>query len=51
MNHINSYRRKKLGDRSPHEMFQLFYGKSVLEILKVALIPTNDIELLPVLLK
>lgn len=51
MNHINSYSRKKLGDFSPHEIFEQFHGRKVLEILGVELIPTNEITLLPTILK
>lgn len=51
MNHINSYSRKKLGDFTPHEIFEQFYGRKVLEILGVELIPTNEITLLPYILK
>lgn len=51
MNHINSYQRKKLGDHSPYDMFQLFYGVEVLKKLGAAKIPSNEIFLLPGLLK
>ncbi len=30
MNHINSYKRKKLNNRSPYETFSFYYGKDVL---------------------
>ncbi|HIU76122.1 MAG TPA: IS30 family transposase [Candidatus Pelethocola excrementipullorum] len=51
MNHINSYKRKKLGDLSPYEMFKTFYGRKTLEKLGATLISPNDIHLLPALLK
>ena len=51
MNHINSYRRANLGDRSPHEVFGLFYGQKILDALGAALISPNDIVLRPELLK
>lgn len=51
MNHINSYCRKKLGDSTPYEMLERFYGPKVLEKLGAELIPTNEVTLLPVVLK
>lgn len=51
MNHINSYKRKKLGDKSPYQMFQMIYGTSILEKLEAQLILDDDITLLPTLLK
>jgi len=51
MNHINSYSRKKLGDFTPYEMFEKFHGRKVLEKLGAELIPTNEVTLLPIILK
>lgn len=51
MNHINSYGRKKLNNRSPHQLFSLFYGNKILKKLGVFLIPANEIILKPELLK
>lgn len=51
MNHINSYGRKKLNDRSPISAFSFFYGVGILKKLKVACITPNDIILKPQLLK
>ena len=51
MEHINSYTREKLNDRSPYESFSFFYGQGILDALAVKLIPTNDIILRPSLLK
>lgn len=51
MNHINSYTRANLGDRSPYEMFRLFYGQDILTLLGADLIPANEIILRPELLK
>lgn len=51
MNHINSYHRANLGNHSPYEMFQLFYGQDILDALDAVLIPPNDIILRPELLK
>ena len=33
MDHINSYKRKKLNDQSPHQLFSFLYGADVLETL------------------
>lgn len=51
MNHINSYTRANLGNRSPYEMFRLFYGQEILDVLGATLIFPNDIILRPELLK
>lgn len=51
MNHINSYKRKKLHDHTPYEIFQTFHGAQVLEKLGVDFIPPDEITLLPRLLK
>lgn len=51
MNHINSYCRENLGDRTPYEMFRLLYGEDALEALGAVLISPNDIVLRPSLLK
>lgn len=51
MDHINSYGRKNLGDRSPYEVFALFYGEEVLGRLGVAPVPADGVTLLPSLLK
>ncbi len=51
MNHINSYTRGNLGDHSPYEMFRLFYGQEVLDLLDAELIQPNDVTLRPELLK
>lgn len=50
MNHINSYGRKKLNDRSPYETFSFFHGSLPLEILGASYISPNDIILHPSLL-
>ena len=50
MNHINSYSRPELGDKSPYEMFEFYYGKEVLDLLGVTRIPANEIILKPTLL-
>lgn len=51
MNHINSYKRKKLNDRSPYETFSFHYGEEVLELLRCTPVATEDILLKPSLLK
>jgi transposase, IS30 family len=51
MNHINSYGRKKLNDRSPHSVFSFLHGAKMLVKLDSKLIPPNDIILSPSLLK
>lgn len=51
MNHINSYGRKKLNDRSPHSVFSFLHGAITLKKLDSEYIPTNDIILNPGLLK
>jgi transposase, IS30 family len=51
MNHINSYGRKKLNDRSPHSVFSFLHGMDTLKKLDVECIPTNEIILNPKLLR
>jgi IS30 family transposase len=51
MNHINSYRRKKLGNRTPFEAFEFYYGNELFEKLGLEPIPSNNVILTPKLLK
>ncbi|BCJ93639.1 IS30 family transposase [Anaerocolumna cellulosilytica] len=51
MNHINSYKRKKLNNRSPYETFSFYHGEEVLEKLGCAPVAAGDILLKPSLLK
>lgn len=51
MNHINSYKRKKLNNRSPYEAFSFYYGEEVLHKLGCSLVAANNIILKPALLK
>jgi IS30 family transposase len=51
MNHINSYKRKKLNNRSPYETFSFYHGEEVLTKLRCAPVTASDIMLKPVLLK
>ena len=51
MNHINSYKRKKLNNRSPYETFSFYHGEKVLEKLVCEPVSAGDILLKPSLLK
>ena len=51
MDHINSYTRKKLSDRSPHQTFSFLYGGDVAEKLNSHMIAADEINLTPELLK
>lgn len=51
MNHINSYSRPEIGDKSPYEMFSFFYDKQILDTLGIKPIEPNAIILKPELLK
>ena len=50
MNHINSYGRPELNDRSPYEMFAFLFGEELLQKLGVMKIPRDSIMLTPKLL-
>ena len=45
MSHINSYKRKKLNNVSPYNLFSTIYGKNTLDKLNIREIPANDINL------
>lgn len=51
MDHINSYKRKKLNDRSPYETFSFHYGEEMLKLLGCTPVAAEDILLKPSLLK
>ena len=51
MDHINSYGRKKLGDKCPYEIFKSLYGEDILRRLGATLIPHDEVMLRPALLK
>ena len=51
MNHINSYKRKKLNDRTPYETFSFYYGEGILRKLGCEPVAAGDIILKPSLLK
>lgn len=45
MSHINSYKRKKLNNRSPFQLFSLLYGEDIAHKLGIKEISSNDIVL------
>ena len=51
MNHINSYTRKKLSDRSAHQLFSFLFGDDVAEKLHSQPVDADEINLTPELLK
>ncbi|MBQ2503346.1 MAG: IS30 family transposase [Lachnospiraceae bacterium] len=51
MNHINSYKRKKLNNRSPYEVFSFYYGEDLLKKLGCLPVAPENIILKPKLLK
>ncbi|HML37966.1 MAG TPA: IS30 family transposase [Bacillota bacterium] len=51
MNHINSYGRPNLGDKTPYEVFASLYGEDVLRKMGAELIPPDKVTLRPFLLK
>jgi len=50
LNHINSYKRNKLNNKSPYETFAFLHGEEVLKKLGAEFIPPQDIILKPELL-
>ena len=51
MNHVNSYTRKNLGDKTPYEIFSALYGENLLKKMNVELIAPDEVTLHPSLLK
>lgn len=51
MNHINSYGRPNLGDKTPYEVFASLYGENILRRMGVEPIPPDKVTLRPSLLK
>lgn len=51
MSHINSYSRKRLGNKSPYEVFEFQYGRKILDVFHLQKIPADEILLSPELLK
>ncbi len=47
MDHINSYARASLADKSPYEVFSFLYGQETLEKLECLCIPPQDVTLKP----
>lgn len=45
MNHINSYSRKSLGDKSPYELFSYLYGNDILDLLGCHPVPPQSVTL------
>ena len=51
MSHINSYKRKKLNNESPHSIFSKLYGEDTINKLGIQEIEPNKVNLSPKLLK
>ena len=51
MNHINSYKRKKLNGKSPYEAFCFYYGEELAQKLGCLKVTAKDINITPGLLK
>lgn len=51
MDHINSYKRKKLNNRSPYDAFSFYYGEDLLKKLGCSKVAAENIILKPKLLK
>ena len=51
MNYINSYKRKKLNNRSLYDAFSFYYGEDSLRKLGYSPVAAEDIILNPKLLK
>lgn len=45
MDHINSYCRESLGNKSPYEMFTFLYGEELLDLLECHRIPPQEVTL------
>ncbi len=51
MSHIDSYKRKKLGNRSANQLFSFLHSEGILKSLGISEIPSDQINLTPLLLK
>jgi hypothetical protein len=51
LNHINSYKRKRLNNKSPYEAFAFLHGEDILGRLGAVFIAPGDIVLKPELLR
>ena len=49
--HVNSYKRKSIDFSCPIEKFYAFFGKEILDLLNISLIPANEVQLTPELIK
>lgn len=45
MNHINSYSRPSLNNKTPYDTFKFFYGQEILDLLSIEKIPANKVTL------
>lgn len=45
MDHINSYGRESIGNKSPYEMFAFLYGEDILDLLGCHRIPPQEVTL------
>ena len=45
MNHINSYSRLSLGNKSPYEMMEFLYGERILQLLGMKRINPDNVTL------
>ena len=50
LNHVNSYKRKKLNNKSPYETFAFLHGEEVLRKLRADFVSSQDVILKPELL-
>ena len=51
MDHVNSYKRKKLNNRSPYDAFSFYYGEGLLKKLGCSPVAAENIILKPKLLR
>jgi len=51
MNHVNSYGRKNLGDKSPYQIFAALYGENILKEMGAELVSADKVTLHPSLLR
>jgi len=51
MSHINSYKRNKLNNKSPIELFSFIYGNETIDKLEIQEVESNKVSLSPQLLK
>jgi len=51
MNHVNSYTRQNLGDKTPYEVFTTLFGEETLKKMNVEHVPPDTVTLRSSLLK